>query len=228
VTPDDQLVEVDGLLRGEAMEPEVVEDEQVGRQEATEDPLGGVVDAGLRHLAEVVVGRGEADAASGADGRVAERLGQEALADADGADEQDVLAAVEELQGEGGVEQAAVEAYGGGPVEVLEAAELLEAGLAQPKLEAPVVAAAHLVDEEELEEVGVVELVAASEGDALGQGVEHATELESLEQRAELCGGGGHRGAPVGVCVRDWAKTEPERAKRPGGGGSSGVSGVLS
>ena len=35
MAPDDQLVEVDGLLRAEAMEPEVVEDEQVGREEAS-------------------------------------------------------------------------------------------------------------------------------------------------------------------------------------------------
>ena len=115
------------------MAPEVVDDEQVGREEAAEDPLGGVVDASLRHLAEVVVGRHEARRASGADGGVAEGLGQEAPADADGADEQDVLAAVEELEREGGVEAAAVEPDGGGPVEVLEAAELLEAGLAQPE-----------------------------------------------------------------------------------------------
>ena len=65
---------------------------------------------------------------------------------------------------------AAVEPDGGRPVEVLEAAELLKAGLAQPELEAPVVAAAHLVDEQELEEVSVVELVPTGEGDALGQG----------------------------------------------------------
>ncbi len=56
------------LLRAEPVEPEVVEDEQVGGEEASEDLLGRVVDAGLRHLAEVVVGRGEADGASGADG----------------------------------------------------------------------------------------------------------------------------------------------------------------
>ena len=48
---------------------------KVGCEEAAEDLLGRVVDAGLRHLAEVVVGRDEAHGASGADGRVAEGLG---------------------------------------------------------------------------------------------------------------------------------------------------------
>ena len=55
-----------------------------------------------------------------------------------GADEQDVLAAVEEAQRAGGVEEAPVEPDGGRPVEVLEPAELLEAGLAQAQLQAPV------------------------------------------------------------------------------------------
>ena len=101
------------------------------------------------------------------------RLGKEALADADGPREQDVLAAVEKLQRAGGVEEPAVEPDGGRPVEVLEPADLLEAGLAQAQLQAPVVAPAHLIGEGDLQEVGVVEPLAPGEGDALGQGVEH-------------------------------------------------------
>ena len=52
----------------------------------------------------------------------------EALAHADRSDEQDVLVAVQELEGEGGVEESSVECDGCGPVEVFEAAGLLEAG----------------------------------------------------------------------------------------------------
>ena len=89
------------------------------------EPCGGPLDSGYH-------------AVPGAHGGVAERLGEEALADADGADEQDVLAAVEEAQRAGGVEEAPVEPDGGRPVEVLEPAELLEAGLAQAQLQAPV------------------------------------------------------------------------------------------
>ena len=106
--------------------------------------------------------------------------------------------------------------------------ELLEAGLAQAQLEPPVVAAAHLVGEDDLQEVGVVEPVAAGEGDALGQRVEHRAELEALEQRAQLGGRGGHREAPVVVCVLVSAKTAPGRAKRPGGGGSGCDGAVVS
>ena len=45
---------------------------------------------------------------SGADSGVAEGLGQEALADAGGSHQQHVLVPVEKLQGEHGVQQAAV------------------------------------------------------------------------------------------------------------------------
>jgi hypothetical protein len=53
---EDHLVEVAGLLCGQAPKPEVIEDEEVGGQEATEDLLGGVVGAGLVKRVEQVVG----------------------------------------------------------------------------------------------------------------------------------------------------------------------------
>ena len=84
-----------------------------------------------------------------------------------------MFAAVEKLQRAGGVEEPAVEADLCRPVEVLEPADLLEAGLALAQLQAPVVAAAHLAGEDDLQEVGVVEPLAPGEGDALGQGVGH-------------------------------------------------------
>ena len=94
----------------------------------------------------------EADDASGADGGVAECLSEEALADAGGANEQDVLVLVQELQREDGVQQAAVHGDGRGPVEVLQTAGLLEPGVVQSELYAPVLAAADLVGEDDLEE----------------------------------------------------------------------------
>ena len=90
VAGDDQLVEVDRLLLLDPVQAEVVEDQEVGREEAAEGLVDRAVDAGLGHLAEVAVGR------------VAERLGEEALAEADRTDEQRVFAAVEELQRVGG------------------------------------------------------------------------------------------------------------------------------
>ena len=60
---------------------------------------------GLSHGLEEVVGVVEADAVTGADSGVAEGLGQEALADADGPHQEDVLVSGEELQGEDGVQE---------------------------------------------------------------------------------------------------------------------------
>ena len=70
----------------------------------------------------------ESDGVSGPDGGISQSLSDEALAHADRSDEQDVLVARQELEGEGGVEESSVECDGCGPVEVFEAAGLLEAG----------------------------------------------------------------------------------------------------
>ena len=74
VSADDQLVEVGGLLGGEPVEAEVVEDEQVWGEERAECAFHGVVDPGLRHGLEEVVSMDEADGVSGADGGVAQGL----------------------------------------------------------------------------------------------------------------------------------------------------------
>ena len=128
VTGDGQFVEVDRLLVVEPVQAEVVEDQEIGREEAAEGLVDGAVDAGLGHIAEAAVGGCEADRVSGAHGGVTERLGEEALAHSDRTDEQHVLAAVEELQRAGGVEQPAVERDLGGPVDVFQPADLFEAG----------------------------------------------------------------------------------------------------
>ncbi len=100
---DDQLVEVYGLLLGHPVETEVVEDEQVRGEEGAEGLVRGVVDPGLSHGPEEVVGMYEADGVPGSDSSIYEGLSDEALAHADRSDEQDVLVAVQELEGEGGV-----------------------------------------------------------------------------------------------------------------------------
>ena len=50
----------------------------------------------------------EAHGVSGADGRVAQGLGQETLADAGRSHQEDVLVLVQKLQGEDGVQQSAI------------------------------------------------------------------------------------------------------------------------
>ena len=69
---DDQLVEVYGLLLGHPVETEVVEDEQVRGEEGAEGLVRGVVDPGLSHGPEEVVGMYEADGVPGSDGSISE------------------------------------------------------------------------------------------------------------------------------------------------------------
>ena len=114
------------------VEPQVVHDQQVRSQEGPEGSVHGVVHPGLGHGPEEVVGVNEADRMPGPDGGVSQGLDQEALADPRRSHQQYVLVLVQELQGEDGVQEPAVEGDGGRPVEVLQPAGLLEAGALQP------------------------------------------------------------------------------------------------
>ena len=105
---EDEFVEVGGLLGGQAMESLVIEDGQVGRKERPEGAVCRVVRSGLCHSFEEVVGVDETDIVSGADGSVAQGLSEEALADTCRSHQEDVLAPVEKLQGEDGVQQTAI------------------------------------------------------------------------------------------------------------------------
>ena len=91
------------------------------------------------------------------------------------------------------VEESSVECDGCGPVEVFEAAGLLEAGPLEAELEPPVISAVDLIGQYDLQEGCVVDLLPACESDSLRQGVEHGAELEALEQRGEFSRGGHER-----------------------------------
>ena len=80
-----------------------------GDGKGVEGALQGVVHPGLTHRPEVAVGVDEAHGVSGPDRSIAQGLGQEALAHAGGSHQQDTLTLVEKLQGEGGVQQTAVQ-----------------------------------------------------------------------------------------------------------------------
>lgn len=79
---------------------------------------------GLEHA----VGAEEEDVVPGATCRVAEGAGEEGLPDAHRPEEDHVLAALEEAQGEEALHAVAVEGDRGVPVEALEGLLLLEAG----------------------------------------------------------------------------------------------------
>jgi hypothetical protein len=65
VSLDDDLIEIAGLLGIEASESEVVDDEEVGREEIAQDSLGGVVGTRLVDRLEQVIAAQEEDTAAG-------------------------------------------------------------------------------------------------------------------------------------------------------------------
>ena len=71
VPVEDQLVQVSGLLGGETVQPQVIQDQQVRGQEGAEAALQRVVHPGLGHDLEEIVGLNEAHGVAGADGGVA-------------------------------------------------------------------------------------------------------------------------------------------------------------
>ena len=79
---DDQFVKIGRLLAGEAMQPQIIHDEQVRREERPEDPVHRVVYRCLYHGPEEVVGMDEAHGMSRPYGGIAQGLGEEALAHA--------------------------------------------------------------------------------------------------------------------------------------------------
>ena len=128
VALEDDFVEVARLLGIEAAQREVVDDEDVGSEEAAEHPLGGVIGAGLVEVLEEVVGAQEEDVAAGAAGGVSQRAGEKRFPDADGAEEDGVLMALEEAETEEVADAIAIKGNGGVPVEAFQVLLLLESG----------------------------------------------------------------------------------------------------
>jgi hypothetical protein len=97
---EDDLVEIAGLLGVETAQAEVVDDEDVGGEQATQHFLGGVIGAGLMEALEEVIGAQEADLVAGTTGSVSQGAGEEGFADADGAQEDDVLVTFDKAERE--------------------------------------------------------------------------------------------------------------------------------
>ena len=119
-------------------------------------------------------------------GDVAEGVGEEGLADADGADDGDVGVGLEEAQRDELVEQRAVEGDLGGRIPRLELHRGIEAGALGAERDGLAVAAGGLVAEDEQQEVLVRHLLLARQDEPLGQRVEHAGELEAPEDGPEV------------------------------------------
>ncbi len=90
------LVEIHGLLALERAQPEVVDDQEIGRREAQESAIVRGIRAGRAELREELMRRGVEDGVAGDAGAMAERLREVILADAGLADEADVFLARDE------------------------------------------------------------------------------------------------------------------------------------
>lgn len=158
VAESDELVEVGGLVCAQGHEAEVVDDEEIEVGEGGELSLVAAVSAGGAELGEEA-GRGdEEDLVAPSHGAVAEGLGEMGLSDARGADEEDVLVAIDEVAGgeiddlglwDVGVEQ---------PVENLQGALALETRSGDALLELLAVSPLDLIAEEAQEKLPVVEV----------------------------------------------------------------------
>ena len=91
------------------------------------------------------------------------------------------MGGVDEPQAAELVPQLLVEPDRGAGVPGVQAHGGVEAGGAGAQRGGVGVAAGHLVGEEELEEVGVGQLLLAGQGESLGQGVEQLAELERAQ-----------------------------------------------
>jgi hypothetical protein len=185
VALDDDLVEVTGLLSGETPEAEVVDNEEVGCEEGPEGSLRGVIGTGLMDELEHVVAAQEANGAPGPAGGMAEGAREEGFADADGAEEGDIVTFFEEGESEEVADPVPVEGDGSVPIEVLEGGGFVEPGALESVGEVFVVTALDFVVEDEFEEVEGREGGFLAIGDTVRKGRHEAGELEALEAGLE-------------------------------------------
>src|SRR5437867_2172085 len=151
------------------MQRKVVEDQQIRRQEATEDAFVGVVGARLAELFQECIGAGKYDAVTSAYGGSAERLDQKALAHTHGSDQDDVFPALQELEREDVLQLMPIEVHRRAPVEVIQRDALLEAGLDEMLFEGLLLTSLDLVGEQQRQERGVVEVLRARQRESLRQ-----------------------------------------------------------
>jgi len=153
VSFEEDLIGVPALLGLHGVEGEVVEDQQVDGEELTQLGLVTLGETGvLEGLEHPIRAEGE-DGVAAAARDVAEGVGQEGLADADGADEGDMVMRLEEAKGDELVEQRAIEGDRGGGVPVLELSTRIEAGPLGAQGGGEAIATRRLVSEDEEQEV---------------------------------------------------------------------------
>jgi hypothetical protein len=128
---------------------------------------------------EHLIGPHGKDGAALATRDVAEGVGDEGFADADGPDEGDMGARVEKAERDELVKEDAVEGDLGRRIPGFELHGGIEARALRPEGRGLTVAARGFVGEDEEKEILMRHLLAAREGETFGQGVGHAGEFEA-------------------------------------------------
>lgn len=181
VTFDDDLVQVARLAGVEPAKAEIVDDQQIRREQAAHSLLARVIGQGLVEFLEHLVRAQEEHLVAGAAGGMAQTTGEQSLAHTHGAEEQDVLGAFEEAEVEQVTDAVAIEGHRRVPVEVFQRAHLFEAGLLQAQRQVLLFAPVDLILERQFQEVLEGQLGLPGIGYPVGQCSQHPRELQSLE-----------------------------------------------
>src|SRR5207302_1926407 len=128
-----------------------------------------VIEPGVAERLEEPIGAHGEDGGAAGTGEVAKGMGEKRLADADGADDGDVLVLIEEAERGELLEERAVEGDAGGVIPALDAYGGIEPGLGGADGDGVAVAPAHLVGEDREKQILVRELVLAGEREPIGQ-----------------------------------------------------------
>lgn len=182
---EDDLVDIAGLGQVEPAQAEVIDDQQIGSQKATDRSLPRVVGLGLEQFEQHPVSPQEEDAVAGATGGMTEAAGEQGLSDADRSDEEDILRALEEAEAEEIADAMAIEGHGRVPVEVFQRTDLLEVGSLEADGEVVLFSAVDFILEDQLQEVRRAQFRLGGIGHPIRKGGQDAGELQALENGFE-------------------------------------------
>jgi len=112
---------------------------------------------------------------------VSEGLGEKAFADADGAAEDDILLAFDEVKAEEVGQAGLVETDFGGPVETFQRALFLKAGGGHAVGDVFLFAPFDFVGQDEFQKLGVIEFFFSRIGDPIGQRGQHGGKFQTFQ-----------------------------------------------
>src|SRR5215831_6462163 len=225
----DDVVEVFGAGPAEGLQPEVVEDEQIGARVARETLLMGAVGAAAGEMREHLGGVNEEDIKAAAAGFMSESLAKVALADARRTVDQGVLVTLDELAG-GEIEDLGLVEFGvEAEVEAFEGLGGIEGGPAQAQAELALGAALDFILQEhgeEFHEGGLlldglaIAHVEGLEDAGHAQGTQHGGELMSQfhGDRSSSAPGSGKKVVQGRACRGGAVATAAARGVKPGRG----------